>query len=136
MGFEHGRCKSCRHWQSGRPPLGRCVHPKMAPARRADVEDCLVVVPAPRDGVRTGARFGCIHWELAEEVADCGGLSILSAEDLKALLAKRGMKPSELAAKLGVKRQRVSDWLTGHRDVPVLAVTALRAMGLLDDAKG
>ncbi len=136
MGFEHGRCESCRHWES----VGlQCGHPKVGTSKKrlAGEKDCLVTVPANVARIRTGAKFGCVHWELADELREeSGAQTVLSGPELRALLVEKGLKPSDLAGRLGVKRQRVSDWLTGRRDVPATAVAALKAMGLFHAVSG
>ena len=133
-----GKCVLCNMWTrcEDKGWFGACRHPSVGKraGRHGSEADELVI-----EGVRSEARvyfgesFGCIHWQPQQGIARESGTAgtLVTPVILRGLMHRHKMKPVDLARRLHVRVQRVSDWLSGRRKVPELAVVAMSSMNLL-----
>lgn len=104
--------------------------------------DDLLVLSNKRVAILVGPEFGCVHFSPALKSSKAGrvgalsskdtraSLPILTAEDLKSILRVQGWKQKDLAARLGVSKQAVSDWVNRERGIRKSVTAALIAQNL------
>lgn len=134
------KCEFCGYWK---PPVkdgyATCTHRYVGKRSMPvfhEVNALLLRSDRPAEvEVLVGKNFGCVHFSKGGgSTADAAKINYqVTPSTLRQILIDNNMKQVELARKLHVRPQRVSDWLAGRRGrkIPSLAVTALKAMGLL-----
>jgi hypothetical protein len=117
--------------------FGTCSNPavgKEGRAKTAYFSDLLLKGGRTGAFIFVGEEFGCVHWEPKpglENDQETGKDRITPKELKQIMLRNKNMKPADLARKLNIRVQRVSDWIHGRRKVPPMAVVAMAAMGLM-----
>jgi DNA-binding transcriptional regulator YiaG len=139
------QCDGCR-WrtQKGHHRMFSCNHIKVGKYIRSErcYPDSLIIDAIHGERIATGPNFGCGHWTpkpgVVQQMANDAKkqpIPSMSEEKLQALMDYHGLSQPQLAALVGVSRQRVHSWLQGEsnrgRKIPSTVVVALRALGLV-----
>jgi len=138
--FMQGNCEFCVYWKT--PPqdgYAICTHQSVGKRSRAELYDVNALLlrsdkPAEVE-VFVGKNFGCIYFNDNRERKGMGKMHLqITPDDLRQILKRRGWRQADLARKLNVTPQRMSDWLSAKRKrkIPSMASAALEAMGLLE----
>jgi hypothetical protein len=112
---------------------GGCAHPSVGKhSRTKGVCPSVLLVERVEEmgiAVRVGMAFGCVHWQ-AGPAFEASARKTLTSDELHQVLLRNCLEPIDLAKRFRIRVQRVSDWMSGRRKVPTLAVVAIEAMGL------
>jgi DNA-binding transcriptional regulator YiaG len=59
----------------------------------------------------------------------------MTGDELRTTRERLGLSQTALAERLGTRQNRISDWETGRRDVPIHAAAHLRTLARLHDCE-
>lgn len=141
------RCLNCCYWESNTPytfrndATGRCANEvfnheviiKTFPEDFERKNSMVDEIDKIEFEIHMSKRFCCQHFEhkKSERESKNNRKEELTYHDIEYILAANNLTPKQLADLLHVSKQSVSDWKSGHRKVPALAVVAMDALGLI-----
>jgi predicted XRE-type DNA-binding protein len=134
----HGICFFCGSWkaQEQESCYGSCSHQNVGQlAKPNPYETAALLLQGLPAGASfyVGMNFGCVHFHAREKprIDPTKKMRLITPDDLRRILKRNNMRQVDLARKLNVTPQRVSDWMANRCKVPSLAVAAIEAMELL-----
>lgn len=134
----HGICFFCGSWKAleHESCYGSCSHQRVGQLAKPNPyeTDALLLQGLPAGAnYYVGMNFGCVHFHARKEFAidETKRRNEITPDDLRRILKRNKMRQVDLAAKLHVRPQRVSDWMANRCKVPSLAVAAIEALELL-----